>query len=95
MLLQQKQQPVNWSRGRERERERYTHTHTHTLFFIVCRIVFVGDAEQRIREDFLRILRYFRFHGRISDHNNHDDAACEVCGMAVRACACVFRVGGE
>ncbi|MDO1558270.1 CCA tRNA nucleotidyltransferase [Brevundimonas sp. 2R-24] len=25
------------------------------------RIVFVGDAEQRIREDYLRILRFFRF----------------------------------
>ena len=28
------------------------------------RVVFVGDAEARIREDFLRILRYFRFLGR-------------------------------
>ncbi len=27
-------------------------------------IRFVGDAEQRIREDYLRILRYFRFHAR-------------------------------
>jgi poly(A) polymerase len=26
------------------------------------RIVFVGDPEQRIREDYLRILRFFRFH---------------------------------
>src|SRR5690606_27983204 len=26
------------------------------------RIVFVGDPETRIREDFLRILRFFRFH---------------------------------
>jgi poly(A) polymerase len=25
------------------------------------RIVFVGDAEQRVREDYLRILRFFRF----------------------------------
>ena len=29
------------------------------------RVVFVGDAQKRIREDFLRILRYFRFYGRI------------------------------
>ena len=29
------------------------------------RVVFVGDARKRIREDFLRILRYFRFYGRI------------------------------
>lgn len=28
------------------------------------RIRFVGDAEQRIREDYLRILRFFRFHAR-------------------------------
>ncbi|MBX2835077.1 MAG: CCA tRNA nucleotidyltransferase [Micavibrio sp.] len=27
------------------------------------RIVFVGEADKRIREDYLRILRYFRFHG--------------------------------
>ena len=27
---------------------------------------FVGDAETRIQEDYLRILRYFRFFGRIS-----------------------------
>ncbi len=31
------------------------------------RIVFVGDAGARIREDYLRILRYFRFCGRIGD----------------------------
>ncbi len=28
------------------------------------RIIFVGEAEQRIREDYLRILRFFRFHAR-------------------------------
>jgi tRNA nucleotidyltransferase/poly(A) polymerase len=28
---------------------------------------FVGDAEQRITEDYLRILRYFRFQGRLSE----------------------------
>lgn len=27
---------------------------------------FVGKAEERIREDYLRILRWFRFHGRIA-----------------------------
>ena len=27
-------------------------------------IIFVGSANQRIKEDFLRILRYFRFHSR-------------------------------
>lgn len=29
-------------------------------------IRFVGDAEQRIQEDYLRILRYFRFYGRLA-----------------------------
>ena len=28
---------------------------------------FVGDADQRIKEDYLRILRYFRFQGRLED----------------------------
>nr|XP_014103330.2 CCA tRNA nucleotidyltransferase 1, mitochondrial [Bactrocera oleae] len=30
------------------------------------RVVFVGDANVRIKEDYLRILRYFRFYGRIA-----------------------------
>ncbi|GMR59705.1 hypothetical protein PMAYCL1PPCAC_29900, partial [Pristionchus mayeri] len=30
------------------------------------RVAFVGDAARRIQEDYLRILRYFRFFGRIS-----------------------------
>jgi len=39
------------------------------------RVVFVGDADVRIKEDFLRILRYFRFYGRIAhEENNHDEA---------------------
>ena len=28
------------------------------------KVVFVGDAAQRIREDYLRVLRFFRFHAR-------------------------------
>ncbi len=31
------------------------------------RVAFIGDAEQRIREDFLRILRFFRFTARFSE----------------------------
>ncbi|XP_020646690.3 CCA tRNA nucleotidyltransferase 1, mitochondrial [Pogona vitticeps] len=31
------------------------------------RVRFVGHADQRIQEDYLRILRYFRFYGRISE----------------------------
>uniref|UniRef100_A0A3P9JMM0 tRNA nucleotidyl transferase, CCA-adding, 1 n=1 Tax=Oryzias latipes TaxID=8090 RepID=A0A3P9JMM0_ORYLA len=30
------------------------------------RVCFVGSPEQRIQEDFLRILRYFRFYGRVA-----------------------------
>ncbi|EDW84323.1 uncharacterized protein Dwil_GK14077 [Drosophila willistoni] len=37
------------------------------------RIRFVGDANIRIKEDYLRVLRYFRFYGRIAnDANSHD-----------------------
>jgi tRNA nucleotidyltransferase (CCA-adding enzyme) len=39
------------------------------------RIIFVGNPEERIREDFLRILRYFRFKGRIGDR--HVDSEIE------------------
>ena len=37
------------------------------------RIAFVGSADARIKEDYLRILRYFRFYGRIAkDITNHE-----------------------
>lgn len=31
------------------------------------KVVFVGDASQRIREDYLRVLRFFRFHARFGE----------------------------
>ncbi|CAF3396700.1 unnamed protein product [Rotaria socialis] len=38
------------------------------------RIRFVGDPVERIREDYLRILRYFRFFGRLANDNaTHDE----------------------
>jgi tRNA nucleotidyltransferase (CCA-adding enzyme) len=38
------------------------------------RIRFVGEAKERIQEDYLRILRYFRFYGRIADSpNKHEE----------------------
>lgn len=37
---------------------------------------FVGDADQRMQEDFLRILRYFRFQGRM-DKPKFDEATIE------------------
>nr|CRZ24724.1 BMA-HPO-31 [Brugia malayi] len=42
------------------------------------KIVFVGDANQRIQEDYLRILRYFRFYGRLAiDGEMHDKATLD------------------
>ena len=44
------------------------------------RVRFIEDPEQRIREDYLRILRYFRFHAFYGDPNQGPDpnalAAC-------------------
>ncbi|XP_015266159.1 PREDICTED: CCA tRNA nucleotidyltransferase 1, mitochondrial isoform X1 [Gekko japonicus] len=39
---------------------------------------FVGCADQRIKEDYLRILRYFRFYGRIAEKpGDHDSKTLE------------------
>ena len=38
------------------------------------RVRFVGDADARIREDYLRILRFFRFHAIYGDQNDGIDA---------------------
>lgn len=45
------------------------------------RVRFVGDAETRIREDYLRILRFFRFHAAYGDPDQGIDAD------ALAACA--------
>jgi tRNA nucleotidyltransferase (CCA-adding enzyme) len=43
------------------------------------RIRFVGDPAQRIREDYLRILRYFRFFARLANENaTHDEETLKV-----------------
>ena len=42
------------------------------------KVVFVGDAKSRIEEDYLRILRYFRFYGRIAPEvGRHDGGTLE------------------
>ena len=42
---------------------------------------FVGDAEKRIKEDYLRILRYFRFYGRISEtSSDHVQLTLDIIG---------------
>ena len=42
------------------------------------KIIFIGDAEQRVREDYLRILRFFRFFGRFG-RGMPDDNALRAC----------------
>ncbi|XP_065086311.1 CCA tRNA nucleotidyltransferase 1, mitochondrial [Ochlerotatus camptorhynchus] len=43
------------------------------------RVAFVGDPDLRIKEDYLRIMRYFRFYGRIAEHeNNHDEETLRI-----------------
>ena len=39
------------------------------------RIRFVGEPDQRIKEDYLRILRYFRFYGRICVNEDSFDVS--------------------
>eukprot|EP00035_Acanthoeca_spectabilis_P023549 m.449859 g.449859 ORF g.449859 m.449859 type:complete len:567 (-) comp19884_c0_seq1:114-1814(-) len=38
------------------------------------RVQFVGEPRLRLEEDYLRILRYFRFHGRINGADEHTEA---------------------
>ncbi|MEZ5798622.1 MAG: CCA tRNA nucleotidyltransferase, partial [Paracoccaceae bacterium] len=52
------------------------------------RVRFVGDAETRIREDYLRILRFFRFHAWYGDPDQGLDAE----GLAASA---AFSAGIE
>lgn len=42
------------------------------------RVVFVGDAGARIREDKLRVLRFVRFHCRVSSSAVHKDTAAVI-----------------
>ncbi|MEO0428742.1 MAG: CCA tRNA nucleotidyltransferase [Pseudomonadota bacterium] len=62
------------------------------------RLRFIGDAAERIREDYLRILRFFRFHAWYADPEGGMDAdgiaacAAEAEGMATLARE---RVGHE
>ena len=42
------------------------------------RVIFIGDADQRLREDFLRILRFFRFNAWYGAEMDQDGlAACQ------------------
>lgn len=64
-----------------------------------ARIVrFVGDAETRIREDYLRILRFFRFHATYGDPDNGVDAeALSACATLAEGLETISkeRIGAE
>lgn len=47
------------------------------------KVLFVGDPAQRIREDYLRVLRFFRFHARYG-RGAPDKAALLACAAASR-----------
>ncbi|CAH0400537.1 unnamed protein product [Chilo suppressalis] len=43
------------------------------------RVAFVGDADVRVKEDYLRIMRYFRFYGKIAEYpNRHEEDTLKV-----------------
>lgn len=57
------------------------------------RVRFVGNADRRIKEDFLRILRYFRFYGRIAKSaDNHDP---ETLNIIAKNAEGLGRISGE
>ena len=57
------------------------------------RIAFVGNADQRIKEDYLRILRYFRFFGRLAESDDaHEKKTLEVIRNNVQGIA---KISGE
>lgn len=62
------------------------------------RVRFVGDPEQRIREDYLRILRFFRFHAQYGDADEGLDAeglaACAALAEGVEGLS-RERIGAE
>lgn len=51
-----------------------------------CRVRFIGDARERIREDHLRILRYFRFQARFGSlpADVEAEAACAELGATLK-----------
>ncbi|KAK6321633.1 hypothetical protein J4Q44_G00086090 [Coregonus suidteri] len=54
------------------------------------KVRFVGSAEQRIQEDYLRILWYFRFYGRVSvKAGQHDPATLEAIRENARGLAAI------
>ncbi|MFC0811827.1 CCA tRNA nucleotidyltransferase [Paracoccus panacisoli] len=61
------------------------------------RLRFVGDADRRIAEDYLRILRFFRFHARYGRPGGADPAALDACARGAAGLARLSRerIGAE
>lgn len=57
------------------------------------KIRFVGNADTRIKEDYLRIMRYFRFYGRIA--NNPDDHEQETIDIITKNVEGLANISGE
>ena len=59
------------------------------------RVRFIGDPEERIREDHLRILRFFRFHARFGSEPDAEGlAACRALAATLKGLS-RERIGGE
>lgn len=56
------------------------------------RIRFVGDASERIQEDYLRIFRYFRFHTRYGEGKIHEKESLQAIRDNVEG---ISKVSGE
>lgn len=57
------------------------------------RVAFVGDPDTRIKEDYLRILRYFRFYGKIATQpDNHEDSTLHTISENING---LERISGE
>jgi tRNA nucleotidyltransferase (CCA-adding enzyme) len=57
------------------------------------RVAFVGSADARIKEDYLRILRYFRFFGRLArDEHSYEEATLEAIKTNAEG---LSRISGE
>uniref|UniRef100_A0A182JGI0 Poly A polymerase head domain-containing protein n=1 Tax=Anopheles atroparvus TaxID=41427 RepID=A0A182JGI0_ANOAO len=57
------------------------------------RIAFVGDPDMRIKEDFLRILRYFRFYGRIAEEPDRHNG--ETLRVITKNSSGLAKISGE
>ncbi|MCL4139264.1 UNVERIFIED_CONTAM: hypothetical protein GTU68_033896 [Idotea baltica] len=57
------------------------------------KVTFVGDPDKRIKEDYLRILRYYRFFGRIAMNPSAHDP--EIISSIMNNCEGLGKISGE